>query len=688
MSRSRSLPDRYEAVRLLPSAGVLAVWTVLMFEAGGFDEGTWHPAGLVLLGLLFVAAVGSGRLLPAAPLARNALLALAAFTAWCFLSTLWSDAPGTTFEAADLLLVALLGCWTLALAPWRAGTADGLMIGFAVAAAVACLVALLSALGAEDLTSRFEDLRFSPPLDYPNSTAAFALMAGLPALLLAARPDTPLPARAVGQGLAAFLCGYALLPQSRGSVIGGLAALVILAVAVPFRWRLTMHAALLAIGLLVVAGPASDVYTQAAATGKASGALEDAAVALLGVALLSTVAGGLLAFAQQRYSHDQRVRRASRPAGIAFTALAVLAVLAVGIAKSGSISDSLSDQWRSLKNPGVEFSGRQANDGGSRLASIDPLERYDYWRVSFAGFRSAPIWGMGAAGFEHRYTKTRRYPKLTRYPHNLALKVLGDTGLIGTALIGAFLGIVGFGLLRRRRGRPTGDRVVAATGLVTLGYFVAHGMFDWVEAYPVLAGPALAFPLVALVVSGRRERLEGLEVSRAEPRSSERSPRRAAAPAWIAAGLVALFAGLSLLGPWLANRYRERAADTWRENPTQAYRDLDRAADLDPFGTEALILKGVIALTRADYAGASGGFSGALDREDTWLPHFGLGTVALEAGDRAAAEREFAEAERLNPRDVVLPAIVDEALAAKMVDPAGLIRDVLTSPYSTVEALS
>ena len=106
------------ALSLLPAAGVLATWTYLMFDAGGFRPGTWMPAGLVLAGLLVVAILGGGTSLPAPGPARTALLLLAAFTAWCFVSLLWSDAPGASWEAANLLLVALLGAWVVALAPW------------------------------------------------------------------------------------------------------------------------------------------------------------------------------------------------------------------------------------------------------------------------------------------------------------------------------------------------------------------------------------------------------------------------------------------------------------------------------------------------------------------------------------------------------------------------------------------
>ncbi len=398
--------------------------------------------------------------------------------------------------------MALLGAWVLTLTPWTAKSANALLLVFSIAAAMACLAGLLSALAATDLTSRFEDFRFSPPLDYPNTTAAFGFMAALPALLLAIRPDASVPAKAFGQGLATFLAAYALLPQSRGSVLGLLAALAIFALFVPYRWRMLWHTLLLGVTLAAVFGPTGDVYTAATTTNEPSGALEDAAFTIGGATFLAIAAGALLAWAERRYSLERNRRDGARKVGLALTGLAVLAVLAVGVAKAGAIGDTLSDQWRSLKHPGVEFSGKQANADSGRLASVDPLERYDYWRVSVGQFLDAPLWGGGAGSFEHQYLIDRRYPKVARFPHNLGVKVLGETGLVGVVAVRRLPGrSSGLGLwrrrgkavadrmLRRRRPRrcsPTTPRTAPSTG--------------W-RPIPVLTGPALAFPLVALAAT-------------------------------------------------------------------------------------------------------------------------------------------------------------------------------------------
>lgn len=687
MTPMRRLPSRldtFELLRLAPSAGVLVVWGVLMNVSGGFRPGTWLPAGLLLAGLLALAITGGRRVLPEPGPARLALLCLIGLTAWSFLSLLWSDAPALTWEAADLLLVALLGAWTLALAPWRATTATGLLLAFSGLAGLSCLIALLSATSATDLTDRFTDGRFMPPLDYPNATAAFGFMAAIPALLYAARPGGHPVAKGLSQGLAVFLGAYALLPQSRGSILGGLATLLILAVMVPFRWRMTLHSAVFALALIAVSGAAGDLYTAAFVRRHASNAVDVAAREIVIAALVSIVAGAVLAAAADSFEIGRRAGRRARRAGLALTALCVLALGAVGVANSSTISNELSDQWRSLRHPGVDYAGNVANQASGRLSSIDPLERYDYWRVSLDGFKNAPLWGMGAGGFEYHYTLERRYPKVARYPHNLVMKVAGDLGLVGLLLAGGFVVVAGAGLVPRRGRFHSPEAAVAAAGLATLGYFVAHGFFDWLEAYPVLAGPALAFPLVALAVRGRAERLAALEEGTAEVRKPDArhfapDPRRRglAIGTAVLAGLLVAYA---LGAPWLALRYRQRAAEEWRTAPGAAYADLRKAGSLNPLSAEGYVLEGVIALTRGDLATARTGFDDALARQSDWLPHFGLAVVAAARGDRAEAAAQLATARRLNRLDPNLPQLSRRLLSGRKVDPAQAIHDVLVSP--------
>ncbi len=681
MSRRTSpgRPDSAELVRLLPAMGVLAVWTALMPAAGGFDPADWLPAGLVLVGLVILAAVGGGRLLPPARAARRALLALAAFTAWSLLSISWSAAPGDAWESANLLLVTLLAGWTLALVPWRPHTAVLGVLAFAVAASVVCALALADALRATQLDAFFTDQRFNQPLDYPNTSAAFCLIAGLPALLVAARPGAGLGVKAVAQAAGTFLVAFALLPQSRGSVLGGAVAVVVLLSVVPFRWRMLAGLAVAAVGVAIAARPVLHVYDVASAGGRVSAALEPAAWSLLAAALVGLLGGAGLGLAERRVRPGDDARRVTRVAGWALVALVVVGALGAAAANAGRISDAADKQWRSLKHPGVPFAGRQANRAGaSRLATVDPLERYDYWRVAVDGFRAHPIRGIGIGTFGHAYTTQRRYPKPSKYPHNLTLRVLGETGIVGFVLWLAFLGFALAGLLGglRRADRP--ERTLVAAALATAAYVAVHGSLDWLEAYPVITGPVLGLVLVTLVARDRAQRLAA--IAAAVPSAAPLVPRASrldVVPRPVAVGLAALAclaAAASLLAPWLSLRYEERGVGRWRTQPAAALADLRHARALNPLAATAPQAEGLIAVQLGRDARARAAFATALAREPYWVPHLELALLDAQAGRRRRARAELARATALSPRESVLGAARELLAGNDRVDAARATR--------------
>jgi O-antigen ligase len=675
--------DRGEAVSLVPALGVLAVWIALLPQSGGFQPSSWLPAGLVLLALLVVAVVGGRRLVPWSPPARVALGLLAAFTAWNFLSIAWSDAPGASWAAANLVLLALLGAWTLALAPWRASTAEAWVALFAVAAAVVCLIRLVQALGATDLEPYFLAYRWQAPLEYPNTSAAFCFMAAIAPLVLSARPGVPVWGKAALQAVATFLVAFGLLPQSRGSVLGGVAALVVLFLVVPFRWRLAGHLLALLIAVSAAAGPVFDVFTTGEDGGSVSAALDAAARGIAVATLVGLLLGLALALAESRWTPGDQTRRTARRGAVAGGALVALLVVALVLVKAGAIGDELSSQWRSLTHPGIAFNGSTGGDGeagGSRLTDADPLERYDYWRVSLDGFRDAPLAGMGAGGFEHRYVTERRYPKPSKYPHNLVFKTLGDLGVVGLLLAVGAIGTLLWAVLRRLPRLGDAERGLVGFALAAAAYFLAHGEFDWLEAYPVIVGPALGLPFMALTVADRAERLATL--AEGGPAARAAGGRRALPPrgALAGAGALAVLAAVSLLGPWLSIRYNDRAVEAWTQDPQAAFADFDRAADANPLDPGPPMLKGVVAVQRGDLATARVAFREALDREQLWLPHLALAAIDQAQGDRAGADRELARAKAISPREITLPDAAKAIRGARKVDPAVVIRQAVTSP--------
>jgi tetratricopeptide (TPR) repeat protein len=139
--------------------------------------------------------------------------------------------------------------------------------------------------------------------------------------------------------------------------------------------------------------------------------------------------------------------------------------------------------------------------------------------------------------------------------------------------------------------------------------------------------------------------------------------------------LVVVVAGVSLTLPWLAAREIERAADTWRSSPEDAYAILDRARTLNPLSARADLVAGAIAMREGDYPRADEAFERALGRHsDSWYAELELGVIAALEGRRDEALARLARAEELNPLEETVDIVRDGELAGEPVDPHVLDR--------------
>ncbi len=683
-------PDRTEIVRLLPALGVLVVWTALLPGAGGFNPRDWLPAGIVLIALTAVAMAGNRRLLPPPGPLRVSLLALAAYTVWSFLSMTWSVAPGAGWDAANLLLVTLASGWILALTPWRAATAGAWVVAFSVLVAVVFAIALIGSTGGGALLLRFDSGRYNQPLDYANAFAALAVLAALPGIVVAARPGGAIALKAVGLAAGTFLFAVSLLAQSRGAVLGGGVAVLVLLLAVPFRWRLLGALVVVGVGVGVSAGASLDVYDVATTTGKVTDALGRAGWALFAATLVGGAGGAALAVMERRIRPGDDTRATVRRGGWGLVGVVGLLVVAVLALNAGRIAGGIDDQWQSLRNPGTSFGGKAANpDGEARLTTVDPIQRYDYWRVALQGIRERPLIGDGTGSFQHRYSADRRYVKPAKYPHDLLVRVAGETGVVGLLLWGTWLFAALWGLLRGFRDSGRGERALGATALAAMSYVAIHGSLDWLEAYPTITGPVLGLMVIALAVrapAGRRE-----AIARAVPGADAERPVRRRAPrlaGGLAAGLVLAGCAISLAMPWIAVRLEERGTAGWRADPDRALADLDRASDWNPLNPEPAQNAGLIALQLGRTDRARAAFQTAIDREETWVPLLELALLDAEAGDRVAARRALDRATALNPREPVLAEAAALLDSERPVDAAAQTRRLFERERAATRQLS
>ena len=611
--------------RAAAGTGVAAVvlfgwWAV---REGGTTPGPLYAGALALLALLVVAVRRiEWTRLPRA--ARVALCALALFTAWSFVSIAWAGARGDAWEAADRVLIYLTVFALFAVLPWTATQATGVLVAFVLATAVAGTWALGDAIAGSG--HAVEDGRLAGPVGYENATAALMLTAFWPAVLLAARRSSPPALRGLLLAAAGFLLGLAVLAQSRGSLLAGAVSLVLAVALSPERARLLVALCAVALTTLLSLPILLEVY----AGGGTQGALIRAAAAM-------TVSSALLLAAG--LASGRLDRRLHAPAGrlpLHLPAIAAIVLIAGAV-------------WTQA--------------GETRLAGGAASGRYDFWRVAAGQFAEAPLTGAGAGNFAQDYARERTHREEPLYPHSVVWGTLGQTGLVGGALLACFFVAAAAGL-RRARALDAERYALAVAAFVPAAAWLAHASVDWLWEAPAVTAPA--FALLGLVAA--------LGVN--DARGTPPRPGRTA--------IIAVLAGLaaaSYVMPALAAHQIERAVSGWDDDPAAAWRGLERARTLDPFGDRADVIAGVLARRDGDLRRARQAFGRALARDpDDWYAQTELALVELGEGDRVAAADRLNLASRLNPlepaiaeaRDAVrqrrsVPASVEQRLAEKTV---------------------
>jgi predicted transcriptional regulator len=654
------------AAPFTPAALLVVLWLAWVPADGGYFGRSWYPGALGVVAVLTVTVVSGRRALPPGRPARVALAALAALTVLSAASILWAGSRADAWEAADQLGLLLATAWCMALLPWTGTALAATAAAWSCGVAAYCAIRLGHAVGASDLTPWFSEDRWSDPTGYPNAAAAITVLAAWPAVAVAARRELSPWAQGPLLGVAAFLAGHAILPQSRGAVVAGVISVLAAMALARERVALAARLAVLGAGLAVTWSRLVAVATTASDGGTVGPSLHRAAAALLVMSVAVAVAGAGVGLAERALMRRRGVaRRLPRRAWAVAGGVGVLAVAALALALGG----------RGVSFVRAEFHRANATSGSggsTRLFSTDPEERADYARVAIRLFDGRPVAGVGAGNFGRAYDARRRYAKHSLYTHDIWLRALSEGGIIGLALLVALCGALAAGLVAARaRLRGAGGAVAAlVAGAGT--YFLVHASLDWLDEFPALAAPVIGVAFAATVIGYQRRPGAG----------RWRRTHTALAIAAAAGALVAL--GL----PYLSLRYTERALDGAAANPAGAYRDLRRAADLNPLSSVPALAEGTIAVRRREPARARRAFERALARERTWYAELELGLLDAHAGRFAAAARRVRAASQLDAADPVLAEARAAVRHRRRIDPARFnARALSASPVFRRERL-
>lgn len=458
------------AARLALLAGPAAL---SFFSGGYFDEArAWAGLGAWLL--VVVGLVASGRGLPRDRDARLALGGLALLAAWTLLSMLWAPIVGDAYHAGQIVVLYLGALLAAVLLLGDAGVRRWVEPALAAGAVVVIGYGLSERLlpGILHFThSVSAQGRLEQPLTYWNAMGELAALGFVLSARIAGDATRPVWLRATAAAGAAPLGMGLYITFSRGALFACVAGLVALVVAAPRRDQL--WAIVRAVGFGALA--ALSVATLKGVTmlgGSLSTRERQGAIALVALVVLTALAGiaQYLLGRRQREVELRLPRRAPLiAAGVVCLGLALAIV--VGAHESSGVSSTLSG-------------------GATRLTSLQS-NRYDYWSVALRAFASEPLHGVGAGGWSVWWLRYRTVNEFAQDAHSWPLQTLAELGVVGLALLVAF--VAGIGLAARRAYRAAPG--AAAGPIAGVVVYLAHAPLDWDWQMP-------AVTLIALVLAG------------------------------------------------------------------------------------------------------------------------------------------------------------------------------------------
>jgi hypothetical protein len=622
--------------------GGLAVWGLafglivyLGLEGGGYDPLVHDQVGVAVWWLL-LAGVAVGALprlrLQAPGWAALALLGL--FVAWTALSFGWTESAERTW--ADLArLLGYLGVFALALLARGTEGARRLVSAVAAGIALVALVGLLSRLHPDWFPNATQTgaflspgrERLSYPLNYWNGLGALIAI-GLPLLLQLASGARSVLVRGLAAAALPALMLTVFFTLSRAGIA---AAAVALAVYLLFASdRLPKLLALL------VAGAGGGVLVLAADRREAlqDGLLNSVAAQqgdeLLLMTVLICLAVGLIQAAISVALREER--RPSWSYVPPRRSAAVSAVVAVGTLVAliaFGAPGRATDAWSEFKQPS------SPGEGTGRLGSAAGQSRYQFWSAAVKENASEPLTGTGSGTFEYWWARNGDVGEIVRDTHSLYLQTLGELGIVGLAVLAAFLLTVLVGGGRAALLADSAERSLLAAALAGCVAFCLTATFDWMWQIPVLS---VALLLLAAALVGQ----------------SAPPPRRDAAfpiPQRLAVAVAALAAIAAIAIPLASTSLVRQSEADARDGDLAGALDAARGAqNVQPSAAGPRLQQALVLERMGDLDAARAAARAATERESTnWRTWLVLSRLEASSGRAAAAVDAYRRARSLNP---------------------------------------
>jgi hypothetical protein len=615
-----------------------ALTVYLGLSGGGFDPLDSLPAGIAVWWILLLGvAVGALPRRRPGPLALAALALLAGFALWTALSLRWTESSEkTALEVAQIALY--LGVFGLAILSRGRDGARQMVGALAAGIAVIAGVALLSRLHpawfpAAQETGRFLETgkeRLSYPLDYWNALAAL-IGIGIVLMLQVAAGARAAAVRVLAAAALPALILTIYFTLSRGGIAATAVGIAIYLALAPDRLPRLLTATVTGAGgaaLILLAGHRHElVHGIAGATARSQGN------EMIWLTLAVCVLVGLLQMAIVAANRPSWTRIPSGAARVATgTAVAIAIVALVAVGAPGKVSHA----WHDFKQPSEESAA-----GTSRLSSTSGENRYQLWSSAGREFESDPLKGTGANTFQLWWTRDADIEAPTLDTHSLYLETLGELGIVGLAILAAFIAVALGGGVARVVRSAAASRAHLAAALAASTVLWTTSIFDWTWKLPIV--PIAALLLIAVLLTT------------GDPNPD---PERDPALSWpwrIGIALASLAAIAFIAIPYAGTSLIRQSQNKAREGDLSgALADARSAQNVQPGAATPRLQEALILEEEGQLQAAALAARAATAREPTnWRTWLVLSRLEAQLGNAPPAVRDYRRARSLNPESPI-----------------------------------
>lgn len=555
---------------------------------------------------------------------------LAGLTAFTGLSVLWASDDGRAFDEL-LRAIGYLGLFVLVLLTSGKRTGSGWLHGLAFGIFAVAIVAL----GSRFYPSTFSDPtldaalqetrgRLSYPVGYWNALGALLAVGTVLLLWLGASARTVLR-RSLATAAVPLTVLALVLTSSRGAAVALAVGIAALGAFVPERLRLVASLVTAGLGsaLLVAFALAREVFVdaQTRAPEYASQADDVRLVAFLTVAFVLIL--------RARVDNGVERTRVPRRLSIALGAIAVLGALVALIA-----SNPFERVERLTEPPDPQESFEEQGLVARHLTSGEGTGRYQFWEAGWEAFKSEPLIGVGAGGYEAWWSEHGTLEYFVRNAHSLVLETAAELGIVGLLLVLGFLGAGALAGVGSRNGLVWEQPQAAALAVLACG--VTAAAIEWTWEVPGTFAPVV----VAVAV------LTGPALRAAGDAGVSLRPWKLGVAVAGCAGI--LIGGVALIGDRALHDSREAAGEG---DYARAADDARRARSIQPWAAEPHLQLALLAERTKDLTTANREVDEALERApDDWRAWVVALRLRTKADDAPAARVALARARELAPR--------------------------------------